>query len=232
MATWAQLSLQDAASPEMEELIYFHDFTLIVLAFILVLVGLRMAGALKAPVINKALLQGQALECIWTLVPALVLVQVAVPSLLLLYMLDDASEAELTIKAVGHQWYWSYEYSEFRGRAGNLEFDSYITPITDAPNGLVRLLDVDNRLVAPYSTSVSVLVSSADVLHAWAVPALGLKTDACPGRLNQAAFIAHLPGVYFGQCSEVCGANHRFMPIALELVDVGGFVNWAASNIS
>jgi len=178
--------------------------------------------------INKTLLESQIIECVWTIVPAVILIQIAMPSLLLLYMLDESVDASLTIKALGHQWYWRYEYTDFwrTGSASAVEFDSYMVPERDIENHMFRLLDVDNRAVVPFNTHIRVLISSADVLHAWTVPSLGVKADAVPGRLNQVKFIAQRPGVYFGQCSEICGANHRFIPIVIEAVNTNDFLNW------
>lgn len=220
MITWAQCGLQDAASPVIEEFIFFHDFTIVVLTGILRAVGLVLAGSLSNGVVDKGLLEGQHVEAVWTLVPGLILVQIAIPSLLLLYTLDEAAHRALTLKVIGHQWYWSYEYSDFWSGEHRLRFDSYICKETKA-----RLLDVDNRTVLPHGVHTRGLVTRADVLHAWALPSLGVKVDACPGRLNQLQFLSHRPGVYFGQCSEICGANHRFMPIRLEFVRGPAFLS-------
>jgi len=150
------------------------------------------------------------------------LVFLALPSLRLLYLLDEVNYPVLTVKAVGHQWYWSYEYSDF----SDVEFDSYIVSSGDLEVGDYRLLEVDHRMVVPTWCDIRVLVSSADVLHSWAVPSLGVKVDAVPGRLNQLSFCVNRAGVYYGQCSEICGANHSFIPIAVEAVDVESFVSW------
>ena len=182
--------------------------------------------------VNKNLLEIQLIESIWTVIPAIILVQIALPSLLLLYMLDEAADTSLTIKTIGHQWYWRYEYTDFWSLKfnSNLEFDAYIVPTDSLEAGMFRLLDVDNRTVVPMQTNVRVLVSSADVLHSWAMPSLGVKLDATPGRLNQAKFIAQRPGLFYGQCSEICGANHRFMPIVLESVAPQSFINWVIAS--
>ena len=231
MITWAQLGLQDAASPIMEEFIFFHDFAMVVLVFITRFVGYIMFRVLFNYHVNVGLLEGQVIECVWTLMPAIILIQIAVPSLLLLYILDESIKCGLTIKAVGHQWYWGYEYSDFWRRGGELlEFDSYMLPSGEV-HGQVRLLDVDNRTPVPWGVHARVLVSSADVLHSWAVPALGVKADACPGRLNQVKFVGHRPGLFFGQCSEICGANHRFMPIAIEFVSASDFLGWVEARL-
>ena len=217
----------------MEELIFLHDFINLVLIFIIRFVGFIMVSILRNTFINKNLLEMQMVESVWTIIPAIILTQIALPSLLLLYILDESIDRTLTIKAVGHQWYWRYEYSDFwsAGKQTPLEFDSYILPERDSPLNGFRLLDTDNHAAIPIKTHVRVLVSSADVLHAWAVPSLGVKADAVPGRLNQVKFIRQRPGIYFGQCSEICGANHRFMPIVLESVPGATFINWVISSV-
>lgn len=183
--------------------------------------------------INQGLLEMQIVEWVWTIIPAILLLQIALPSLLLLYILDESVDSSLTIKTIGHQWYWSYEYRDFWSMAKemNLEFDSYIIPSNELSNEGFRLLDVDNRTIVPIHTQIRLLISSADVLHSWTVPALGVKADAVPGRLNQVKFIGQRPGLYFGQCSEICGANHRFMPIVLEMVNINTFSNWIIRSL-
>lgn len=221
MMTWSQLRCQDALSPVMEELMQFHDLTMVIVCFILRRVGLVLGGALKTNFIHQNLLESQEVECVWTLIPAMVLCAIATPSLALLYLIEDRVRGRLRLKAVGHQWYWSYEYRNFWGPRGPLAFDSYIREGQG-----VRLLDVDRRAVIPYQTHVQILVRSADVLHSWAVPALGVKADGCPGRINQLRLLRHRPGVFYGQCREICGANHRFMPIGTEFVRPGDFSLW------
>ena len=178
--------------------------------------------------INITLLERQIIECIWTVIPAVILIQIALPSLLLLYMLDEAVNSSLTLKVIGHQWYWRYEYTDFWSLKLDsvLEFDSYILSEDDSSLRFFRLLDVDNRTVIPFKTHIRILISAADVLHAWTVPALGVKVDAVPGRLNQLKFICQRPGRFSGQCSEICGANHRFMPIIVEAIRINDFLNW------
>ena len=230
--TWGQFGLQDGNSPIIEELIFLHDFINLVLIFIISFVGYIIISIVRNTFINKNLLEMQIVERVWTIIPAVILVQIALPSLLLLYMLDESIDRTLTIKAVGHQWYWRYEYSDFwsTGSPTPLEFDSYMLPQQDARLNGFRLLDTDNHAAVPMKTHVRVLVSSADVLHAWAVPSLGVKADAVPGRLNQVKFISQRPGLYFGQCSEICGANHRFIPIVLESLPGSNFINWVISS--
>nr|YP_009261955.1 cytochrome c oxidase subunit II [Tipula cockerelliana]AMN09081.1 cytochrome c oxidase subunit II [Tipula cockerelliana] len=222
MATWSNLGLQDSASPVMEQLTFFHDHTLMILTMITILVGYVMITLSFNKLTNRYLLSGQLIEIIWTILPAIILVFIAMPSLRLLYLMDEIYSPSITLKTIGHQWYWSYEYSDFP----NLEFDSYMIPTTDLKLEEFRLLDVDNRIILPLNTQVRVLVSAADVLHSWAVPALGVKIDATPGRLNQTSFLINRPGLFYGQCSEICGANHSFMPIVIESVPMNYFINW------
>ena len=213
----------------MEELIFLHDFINIILVFIISFVGFIILIILLNSFINKNLLESQIIECIWTIIPAIILVQIAIPSLLLLYILDEAIDSCLTLKVLGHQWYWSYEYTDFWSLPNNIqiEFDSYIIPSNEIEDNIFRLLDVDNRTILPYNIHVRILISSADVLHAWTVPSLGVKADAVPGRLNQLKFISQRAGLFYGQCSEICGANHRFIPISLEIILPNNFLNWS-----
>lgn len=222
MSTWAQLGFQDRASPLIEQLTFFHDHALLVLILITTLVGYFMISLLYNSFINRYLLDGQLVETIWTVLPALVLIVLALPSLRLLYIIDEVSEPSLTLKTVGHQWYWSYEYSDFN----NIEFDSYITPTNELGLGELRLLEVDNRVILPYLTQVRLLVTGADVLHSWTIPSLGIKADAIPGRLNQLNVMLNRSGVFYGQCSEICGANHRFIPISVEAIQPNAFLEW------
>lgn len=227
MATWAQFGLQDASSPLMEELTYFHDYALIVLTLITILVFYGLVSLIVSSKTNRFFLEGQELETIWTVVPAFILIFIALPSLQLLYLMDEVKNPFLTIKAIGHQWYWRYEYTDYK----DLEFDSYMVPTSDVTLGNPRLLEVDNRLILPMQNPIRVLVSSADVLHSWAVPSLGVKMDAVPGRLNQTTFFAARAGLFYGQCSEICGANHSFMPIVIESVPFSNFESWVAQYI-
>nr|ABV71237.1 cytochrome oxidase subunit II [Tipula sp. PMO 200011] len=225
MATWSNLGLQDSASPVMEQLTFFHDHTLMILTMITILVGYVMITLTFNKLTNRYLLSGQLIEIVWTILPAIILVFIAMPSLRLLYLMDEIYNPSITLKTIGHQWYWSYEYSDF----DNIEFDSYMIPTTDLKLEEFRLLDVDNRIILPMNTQIRVLVSAADVLHSWAVPALGVKIDATPGRLNQTSFLINRPGLFYGQCSEICGANHSFMPIVIESIPMNYFINWITS---
>nr|YP_010737130.1 cytochrome c oxidase subunit II [Botyodes diniasalis]WEP25231.1 cytochrome c oxidase subunit II [Botyodes diniasalis] len=222
MATWSNLNLQNGASPLMEQIIFFHDHTLIILIMITILVGYLMMSLFFNKYINRFLLEGQMIELIWTILPAITLIFIALPSLRLLYLLDELNNPLITLKSIGHQWYWSYEYSDFN----NIEFDSYMTPMNEMNNNSFRLLDVDNRIVLPMNNQIRIMVTATDVIHSWTIPSLGVKVDANPGRLNQTNFFINRPGIFFGQCSEICGANHSFMPIVIESISIKNFINW------
>uniref|UniRef100_UPI0030FEEFDD cytochrome c oxidase subunit II n=1 Tax=Macrodon ancylodon TaxID=227978 RepID=UPI0030FEEFDD len=222
MAHPSQLGFQDATSPLMEELLHFHDHALMIVLLISVLVLYIIVCMITTKLSDKLILDSQEIEIIWTVLPAITLILIALPSLRILYLMDEINDPHLTIKAIGHQWYWSYEYTDF----DNLGFDSYMLPTQDLSPGQFRLLETDHRMVVPVESPVRVLITAEDVLHSWAVPTLGIKMDAVPGRLNQTAFITARPGVYYGQCSEICGANHSFMPIVVEAVPLNHFEAW------
>lgn len=226
MATWSNLNFQDRNSPLIEQLTFFHDHRLLILTIITVIVGYLMGILFFNNYTNRFLLHGQTIEVIWTIIPAIILIFIALPSLRLLYLLDEISKPSLTLKRVGHQWYWSYEYSDFK----NIEFDSYIVPINEIRENSFRLLDVDNRIVLPTNNQIRILITAADVLHSWTVPALGVKVDATPGRLNQTNFFINRAGLFYGQCSEICGANHSFIPIVIERVPSKNFIKWIKTN--
>nr|AUJ22066.1 cytochrome oxidase subunit II [Tettigades chilensis] len=222
MASWSNINLQDSSSPLMEQLIFFHDHTLVILIVITVVVGYMMVTLIFNNMINRLLLEGQLIELIWTLLPALTLIFIALPSLRLLYLLDEVNNPLLTVKIIGHQWYWSYEYSDFL----NVEFDSYMKPTVDLGVSEFRLIETDNHMILPFNTQVRLVITSSDVLHSWAMPSIGTKVDAVPGRLNQSSIMVNRPGLLYGQCSEICGANHSFMPIVIESVNNDMFLNW------
>nr|QOW83878.1 cytochrome c oxidase subunit II [Muraenesox cinereus] len=227
MANPSQLGFQDAASPVMEEMVHFHDHTLMILFLISTLVLYFIMAMVTAQLTDVFTDDAQGLEMVWTILPAIILILMALPSLRILYLMDEVSDPHLTVKAIGHQWYWSYEYSDYQ----DLAFDSYMVPTQDLAPGQFRLLETDHRMVVPMESPVRVLVTADDVLHSWAVPALGVKMDGVPGRLNQTSFVASRPGVYYGQCSEICGANHSFMPIAVEAVPLQHFESWSSSML-
>nr|YP_010274906.1 cytochrome c oxidase subunit II [Erynnis popoviana]UJV31597.1 cytochrome c oxidase subunit II [Erynnis popoviana] len=221
MATWSNFNLQNSASPLMEQIIFFHDHTLIILIMITMLVSYLMMSLFFNSYINRFLLEEQMIEMIWTILPAITLIFIALPSLRLLYLLDELNNPLITLKSIGHQWYWSYEYSDFN----NIEFDSYMINNSNEMNNF-RLLDVDNRITLPMNNQIRMLVTATDVIHSWTIPSLGIKVDANPGRLNQTNFFINRPGLFFGQCSEICGANHSFMPIVIESISIKNFINW------
>nr|BAH59355.1 cytochrome oxidase subunit II [Chitoria ulupi] len=221
LATWSNLNYQNGASPLMEQIIFFHDHTMIILIMITILVSYLMLSLFFNSYVNRFLLEGQMIELIWTILPAIILIFIALPSLRLLYLLDELNNPLITLKSIGHQWYWSYEYSDF----SNIEFDSYMINSPENINNF-RLLDVDNRIILPINNQIRILITATDVIHSWTIPSLGIKVDANPGRLNQTSFFINRPGLFFGQCSEICGANHSFMPIVIESVTIKNFINW------
>jgi len=202
------------------------------LIFIITGVGVFIVRLTQRQSFNRSLIEGQLLEAAWTLLPAVVLVAVALPSLSILYNLDSSVSSNITIKVIGHQWYWSYEYSDFWNvtAASQLAFDSYMVSRNELEPEILRLIDVDNRSVAPFLTKIRALITRADVLHSWAVPSLGVKLDATPGRLNQLTISSYRPGVVYGQCSEICGANHRYIPIVVEFISPADFFSWVLSH--
>lgn len=236
-----QLSFQDPASPIVEGIINLHHDVMTILLFILGLVTVIMGTAIyyfnvqryNPAVYYTGLTHSTNLEFIWTLLPCLILLSIALPSFALIYSLDDLINAKMTIKVIGHQWYWTYEYGEIADDNTVLvdpltqtpkNFDSYMITednlVKDTSNPaelrVLRLLEVDNRLILPWNEHLRFLITSADVLHSWSIPSLGVKMDACPGRLNQVSLFINRPGVFYGQCSEICGVNHAFMPICVE----------------
>nr|ASY98277.1 cytochrome c oxidase subunit II [Acontista multicolor] len=227
MATYANLNLQDSASPLMEQLMYFHDHTMFIIIMILTMVGYLMMSLMLNKYTDRYILDGQYLEILWTIVPAIVLIFIALPSLRILYLIDETENPYMSFKAIGHQWYWSYEYSDFN----MIEFDSYMIPQNELDSFNIRLLEVDNRTTIPMNTLTRILITSEDVLHSWTIPSIGIKADATPGRINQATFWFNRPGVFYGQCSEICGANHSFMPIVVESTSTNDFIKWLEKMI-
>nr|QPT68415.1 cytochrome c oxidase subunit 2 [Phraortes sp. 1 NS-2020] len=219
MTTWPNLYLQDSMSPLMEQLIFFHDHIMMILMMIVMTVSYIMVMLNINNNMDRNLLEGQAIELIWTVTPAMTLFFIATPSLRLLYLMDEINNPMMTTKAIGHQWYWSYEYSDFNDK----EFDSYM--MNDENNNF-RLLDVDNRMVLPSNTFIRMMVTSMDVIHSWTLPSSGVKIDGTPGRLNQASIMFNRNGMIYGQCSEICGTNHSFMPITVESIPMQSFIKW------
>lgn len=222
MSTWGQLAFQDAASPIIPQLITFHDHAILVVTLVVTFVSYILITLIVSKLTSRHLLEANTLETIWTILPALILIFLALPSLRLLYLIDEIPNPQLSVKTIGHQWYWSYEYINLKP----ISFDSYIKKTPDLNKGEFRLLEVDNRAVFPISTETQLLITSSDVIHSWAVPSLGVKVDAIPGRQNQIGFSITRPGVYYGQCSEICGTDHSFIPIALEVIPFNHFRKW------
>ncbi|YP_004021552.1 cytochrome c oxidase subunit II (mitochondrion) [Alosa sapidissima] len=220
----SRLGLQNAVSPVTAPPLHYTNHTLMIVRRSSTLVLYIIVSMVSTKLTDKYILDSQEIEIVWTVLPAVILILIALPSLRILYLMDEINDPHLTIKAMGHQWYWSYEYTDYE----DLGFDSYMVPTQDLVPGQFRLLETDHRMVVPMESPIRVLVSAEDVLHSWAVPALGVKMDAVPGRLNQTAFIASRPGVFYGQCSEICGANHSFMPIVVEAVPLEHFENWSS----
>jgi cytochrome c oxidase subunit 2 len=191
-----------------------------------------MVSILFNQVTNLFLIENQKLESIWIIIPSLILVKIGVPSLYLLYITDDSVESSVSLKVNAQQWFWRYEYSDFwtSELQSSLEFDSYIVPESELELGMTRLLETNMRPILPYLVQTRVLITRLDVLHCWTVPSLGVKVDAAPGRINQVKFFTYQPGVFYGQCSEICGANHSFIPIALEFLRPERFLNWVDVN--
>lgn len=232
-----QLGFQDPATPIAEAIINLHNDIWFYLTVIAIFVSWLLARVIyhftydKNPVPSQ-FSHGALIEIIWTAVPSIILLSIAIPTFCLIYSADEIIDPAVTIKAVGHQWYWSYEYSDYNiSEDDTINYDSYMIPEEDLNPGQLRLLEVDNRVVVPVNTHVRVLLTSTDVIHAWTVPSLGVKCDAVPGRLNQITFFAKREGVFFGQCSEICGVNHGFMPIVVEAVSLEDYVSWISAKL-
>lgn len=224
-----QLGLQPAATPIMERIASFHGLLLGVITLISLFVLALLAYTCwrfredRNPVPSKQS-HNTALEVVWTAVPVLILVIIAVPSFKLLYFQDVLPKTDLTVKAIGKQWLWSYEYPD----NGNFTFDALLLEDDELKDGQVRLLETDNAVVLPAQTHVRLQVTASDVLHSWTVPAFGVKIDAVPGRLNEVWIYVNEPGTYYGQCSELCGLRHGFMPITVKAVPKPEFDAWVA----
>ena len=235
-----QLGLQEPATPAAEGIIHFHNYLMFFMIVICILVFWIMYKIVELFNNEKHSLKkvqnfshSSVLEIVWTILPAIVLLFLAVPSFALLYSLDELIDPDITLKVIGHQWYWSYEYSDYSSfyDGKDISFDSYMIATNDLTKGAFRLLEVDNRVVLPTNTHIRLLVTAADVLHSWAMPSFGVKVDACPGRLSQASVFIKREGLFLGQCSEICGVNHGFMPIAVKAVDTETFVSWVAAKL-
>jgi len=222
-----QIGFQDAATPVMERITEFHDLLLIIITAIVLFVLALLVIVIvkfneKTNPVPSTTTHNTMLEIVWTAVPILILVLIATPSIKLLYFMDKNPDAEMTLKVTGHQWYWSYEYPD----DGDFGFDSYIVDKEDLKEGQPRLLTVDNQVVLPVDTDIRILVASDDVIHNWAMPAFGIKIDTVPGRTNETWVRINEEGTYYGQCSELCGVNHGFMPISVRAVSKEAYKAW------
>nr|AAD40267.1 cytochrome oxidase II [Protrama flavescens] len=220
MMTWLKMNFQNSNSPLMEQLIFFHDHTMFIIMMIIFLISYMMMFIIYNKSINIKISENQFIEFIWTIMPPIILIFIALPSLHLLYLMDEMKAPIMTIKILGHQWYWSYEYSDF----SNIEFESYM--INNIYKENFRLIEVDNKTILPFKFNIRLLISSEDVIHSWTIPSLAIKIDAIPGRMNQINLFMNRPGLYFGQCSEICGINHSFMPIQIESINLNNFISW------
>ncbi|CAO3421886.1 cytochrome c oxidase subunit II [Azospirillum doebereinerae] len=226
-----QLGLQEPASPVKHLMDSFHNLLTVIITLIVIFVAALLAYCVvrfnnkKNPVPSKTS-HHTLLEVAWTVLPVIILIIVAVPSFKLLYVAERVPQADMTIKVTGRQWYWDYEYPDH----GNIAFSSYIIQEADLKPGQRRLLEVDNRVVVPVNATVRLLVTAGDVIHSWAIPAFGVKKDGVPGRINETWFKAEREGVYYGQCSEICGTNHAYMPIAVEVMSQANFDAWVAKT--
>jgi len=242
----------DSASPIMEGISDLHNnimfYLIMILCFVLFIFGSILRDFYKPFIRPKTLadlefrerllearhlVHGTDLEIVWTILPSIILLFIAVPSFALLYSMDEVIDPSITLKVVGHQWYWSYEYSDYFVETGkHILFDSYMIPTEELAFGQFRLLEVDNQVVLPTDTHIRILVTANDVLHSFALPALGIKIDCVPGRLNQVSTFIKREGVFYGQCSELCGVNHGFMPIVVKGVDSVQFAKWLQKQLA
>jgi len=234
-ATPWQMNFQTPATEIMEKIVDLHHDLMFFLVVIVVFVSWMLAriisvyGQGNKASVRAGFIHHTKLEIVWTITPALILLLIALPSFSLLYSIDELTEPKITVKVVGHQWYWSYETTDMVS-SQDVNFDSYMLLEADLPKGALRLLEVDNRLALPVRTNVRVLLTAADVLHSWAVPSLGVKMDCCPGRLNQVSLYINRAGTFYGQCSELCGINHSFMPIVIDCVSAEQYRAWLVAQ--
>jgi len=231
-SSWG-IYFQDSATPQMEALVELHDNIMFYLVLILFAVGWILFSIMynfvekKSPISHKYLNHGTLIEIIWTVTPAIILILIAFPSFKLLYLMDEVNDPSMSIIAEGNQWYWSYQYPDFiDSNEEFIEFDSYIIPESDLEEGGLRMLEVDNRVIVPELTHIRLVVTSGDVIHSYGCPALGLKCDAYPGRLNQLSMFITREGTFYGQCSEICGILHSSMPIVIQSLKIEQFVDW------
>jgi len=248
-----QIGFSEPATPVMEGIIDLHNYISFYLILILVLVMwifltilyqfcylIRRPPYAQIAWTNRVIglwhlpyAHNSRLEVFWTVTPSIILVLIAIPSFALLYAMDEVINPSITFKAIGHQWYWSYEYSDYATSIEDtIDFDSNLVFEADLKLGEHRLLQVDNPIVLPTNVQIRAIITSFDVIHSWAVPSFGVKVDAVPGRLNQVSFLLRREGVFYGQCSELCGVNHGFMPIVVKGVDMPVYISWIEAQMS
>ncbi len=219
---WWGITFQNSISGTAYQLDWFHDYICLFLIWILIRVGFFLIYLRTNNWLFKGRRELPTLEFLWTILPAIILIFIGVPSIYILYIQRVDNRADLTLKITGSQWFWTYNYQDFL----NVSFDSFILPINKLPVGGFRLLDTDNHVVLPIQTTIRVGVCASDVLHAWSLPSLGLKVDAVPGRINFLNIRRSQIGLFYGQCREICGSNHRFIPIRLEVTSFSLFKTW------
>jgi len=226
---------QESATPLMEVITELHDYIMYFMLGILGIIGWILLCIIvrysmkNSPISHKYLSHGSFIELVWTIIPVIIIIIIAFPSFISLYLIENGlvNEASVTIIAEGHQWYWSYQYPDYIDNDNNIiEFDSYIVPESDLEEGRLRMLEVDNRVIVPESTDIRFVITSGDVIHSFSCNSLGLKCDAYPGRLNQMSIFINRLGVFYGQCSEICGILHSSMPIVIESVSIEKFLSW------
>ena len=225
-----QVGFQEAHSPTMERIVSFNS----ILFWICVAISIFVMGLMAIIFVRfnrkrnptpQKFSHNSLIEVVWTLVPVIILVAVAIPSFRLLYFMDRTADAEMTIKAIGKQWYWTYEYPDL---GEGISFDAFMVPDDELSEGQVRLLATDESVVVPVDTNIRLLVTADDVIHSWAIPSFGVKLDGVPGRINETWFRVDAEGIYYGQCSELCGRDHAFMPIQVKAVSKEAYEEWAA----
>jgi cytochrome c oxidase subunit 2 len=232
-----QKRFQDAASDLMFKIRVLHDQVMFYIILILGIVGWLILKIILTFNSNKKIISHKfsnhntIIETIWTIIPIVIILLIAFPSFKLLYLTDEVLNPQITLKIVARQWYWSYQYSDYSlNNSESLSFDSYMVNSDDLNKGDFRLLEVDNKIILPVGSHIRIIVSSGDVIHCWTIPSLGVKIDAVPGRLNQASFIINRTGLFFGACSEICGAQRGYMPISLQSVNLEYYISWINSH--
>ena len=238
---WNEYRFRDPVTPLMEGIIEVHNHVMFFVIIIFIFVSWWIRRIVQNFAFDKTpkkihhviykinFSHNTFIEIVWTIIPSIILFLIAVPSFFLLYSMDEIIDPSVTIKIIGNQWYWAYEYSDYNINDEDILFDSYMIPDDELEPGQFRLLEVDNPVVLPVNTHIRAIITAADVLHSWTVPELGIKVDAVPGRLNQGSIFLKRLGTFYGQCSEICGVNHGFMPIAVQSVTVNRYIEWLFS---